>query len=96
MSENWIKTDEPYYSDVGSGAKPFEVRIDNRYPAYAVEDTLHLQQFVDGTLTGKECARVVSYVLRDPDYVKDEYVLLGLKTPARKLTPEDGYMKCQD
>lgn len=89
MSEHWIKTAEPYFGDVESGIKSFEVRIDDRLPAYAVGDTLHLQQFVDGGLTGRECACIVTYALRDPRYVKEGYVVLGIKQPARKLTLED-------
>lgn len=87
MSEHWIKTTEPYYSDVESGVKPFEVRRDDRLPAYAVGDILHLQQLVNGQLTGKMCERIVTYTLRDTKFVKEGYVVLGIKAPTQESKP---------
>lgn len=73
------KAVEPYYTDCKTGKKPFEIRIDDRDPRYEVGDTLTLQQFIDGNLTGEEVSYTITYALRDTAYVKPGFVVLGIK-----------------
>lgn len=80
MNTHYLKTAPEFYGDVESGIKPFEVRIDDRFPRYEVGDTLYLQEYADMEYTGRECVKTVTYVLRDPRYVKNGYCIMGIKT----------------
>lgn len=65
-----------------SGAKPFEVRWDDR--DFAVGDRLFLKEFDPhtGRFSGEVEAPVVTYVLRDERFgVKPGFVVLGLGFP---------------
>ena len=60
-----VKCQPPYFVDVLSGRKTFEVRLDDR--GYREGDTLHLMEWADGKYTGFECDRLITYVLRDAE-----------------------------
>lgn len=75
---HFLKTVQPYFDNQKSGAKPFEVRKNDR--DFAVGDILCLQEFAPpDTYTGQELLREVTYILDDPDYCKDGFVVLGTK-----------------
>jgi Domain of unknown function (DUF3850) len=73
-----LKTLKPYFQDVYSGVKQFEVRLNDRN--FRVNDLLGLEEF-DGatqTYTGRYIIRRVTYILSDPMFVKDGFVIMGL------------------
>lgn len=73
---HYLKTVQPYFDAQERGEKPFEVRRNDR--AFLVGDILHLQEFIPpGTYTGRELLREVTYMLDDPDYCKEGFVVLG-------------------
>lgn len=76
---HYLKTEISYFSDVKNGIKPFEVRKNDR--DYEVGDTLILEEFdpSKGTHTGAWVPQVVTYKLDDERFVKEGYVILGLK-----------------
>jgi hypothetical protein len=63
--------------------KPFEVRKDDR--PYNAGDVLHLREFepTHQVYTGNECWRTVTYILRNPEYVKEGYCIMGIR-PTRE------------
>ena len=55
-----------------------ELRFNDR--DFKVYDMLYLQEFIPpSTYTGREIRKEVTYVLDNPDYCKEGYVVLGLK-----------------
>jgi hypothetical protein len=86
MKEHYLKTVQPFFDDVKYGRKPFEVRFNDRN--YEVGDILHLQEFVPPeTYTGQEIVKEVTYILDDPAYCKDGYVIIGF--PDEKRIPKE-------
>ena len=78
--EHKLKIMSKYYEAILLGKKTFEVRKDDR--PYSEGDTLLLQETVtsDGCgYTGREMTVDVTYILRDSDYVKDGYCIMGIK-----------------
>lgn len=73
-----LKTLPCYYADVESRVKPFEVRFNDR--DYRVGDILRLLEWseADG-FTGCFCTREVTYILDDPRYVKEGFIIMGLR-----------------
>ena len=75
---HYLKTLTNFYQDIESGKKNFEVRFNDR--DFKVYDMLYLQEFIPpSTYTGREIRKEVTYVLDNPDYCKEGYVVLGLK-----------------
>lgn len=85
-----LKLDPRWFDAVSSGAKPFEVRKDDR--PYAVGDVLVLREwegpgvFYNGTpiaavYTGRTIRRTVTFTLRHADFegVAEGYAVLGIK-----------------
>lgn len=76
-----LKTWPPYFEDVESGRKSFEVRRADR--PFQIGDVLELQEFDIHTekLTGRTCRRRIVYVLADAEDfgVKRGYAVLGLE-----------------
>ena len=66
-----------YFEAVLSGDKTFEIRYNDR--DYKVGDSLCLKEFCDGAYTGRETIREICYMIDDPAYCKEGYVVLGLK-----------------
>ena len=64
-----------YFSEVLGRVKNFEVRKNDRN--YAVGDTLLLREWDGTAFTGRRLLRRVGYILSDPEYVKEGYVVLG-------------------
>ena len=75
---HYLKILTNFYQDIESGKKNFEVRFNDR--DFKVYDMLYLQEFIPpSTYTGREIRKEVTYVLDNPDYCKEGYVVLGLK-----------------
>ena len=74
-----LKTWVPYYEAVISGAKPFEVRRDDR--GFQRGDRLRLVETSQryGTATGREAEYEITYVLTGGQFgIEPGYVVLGL------------------
>lgn len=74
-----IKTLQPYFNDVKSGKKTFELRKDDRN--YQAGDTLWLLKYdANNGHTGQIVSKTISYILRNcPQYgLKDGYCILGI------------------
>lgn len=89
MKVHKLKTWPKYFDAIVTGAKPFEVRWDDR--RFREGDGLQLQEWdpVTGNYTNRETFRLVTYVLADtePDVgqsLKAGYVVLGLAEPQAK------------
>ncbi len=83
MRTHTLKTDQPYFQAVWDGAKPFEIRRNDR--GYQPGDLVHLREgwtAEDGTYqyTGRQLTRAVTYVLRDGERfgLDPDFVVLGL------------------
>ncbi len=72
--QHWIKCEEPYLTDIISGDKPFEIRINDR--GYQKGDLLFLRRPLDPEQSWRATA-VVSYVLSGFG-LKEDWVALGL------------------
>lgn len=66
-----------YFQAIESGEKTFEVRFNDRN--YHVHDILHLREWQDDKYTGKEMAVEVTYLLDNPDYCKEGFVIMAIK-----------------
>lgn len=79
MKTHELKTWEEFYSDVESGRKSFELRLNDRF--YEVGDLLHLREWsrVDERYTGRSCMRRVVYLLKDIQGIERGYCILGLE-----------------
>lgn len=75
---HYLKTLTNFYQDVECGVKKFEVRFNDRN--FKVGDIIYLEEFVPpSTYTGRKLRREVTYILDNPEYCKQGYVILGLK-----------------
>lgn len=78
-----LKTYPKFFSDVVSGNKTFEVRLDDRQ--FKVGDFLALNEYRSGPgedgkqYTGRCVLLRVIYILRDNRYCKEGYVIMGFK-----------------
>ena len=74
-----LKQLPPYFTDVLSGEKTFEVRIADR--PYRKGDLLALNEYdaESQSYTGRSCLVYVDYILSDPEYVKNGYVIMSIK-----------------
>ena len=73
---HYIKILPEYYDAIDSGKKTFEVRYNDRN--YQVNDILHLQEWIDGGYSGREMAVEVTYLLDNPNYCKEGYVIMAI------------------
>ena len=74
--EHKLKTLPEFYQQVVSGNKTFEARKNDR--DFKIGDVLHLQEW-DGSYTGQECHRLVTYMLTGEEFgIKEGYCILGI------------------
>ena len=78
---HYIKILPEYYDAIDSGKKTFEVRFNDRN--YQIHDILHLQEWIDGKYTGREMAVEVTYLLDNPNYCKEGYVIMAINSDWR-------------
>lgn len=76
-----LKIKPQYYEDVKNGLKLFEVRKNDR--DFKLGDILMLNECsLDdsgaGTYSGRALKVGVTYLLNDPEYCKEGYVILGI------------------
>ncbi len=74
-----LKTTPPFFQHIQSGAKPFELRKDDR--EFLVGDTLVLQEYNPdtGEYTGRTHSCNITYLLRGQPWLADGYVAMGLE-----------------
>lgn len=72
-----LKTETQYFQAVVSGVKSFEVRENDRI--FVVGDFLALNELKEDEYTGRCCLVEVTYILTDKRFVKEGYVLLGIR-----------------
>ena len=70
-----------YFIEVVRGNKTFEVRKDDR--PFNVGDKLILHEVNCGIYTGRNIEVIITYILRNPDYCKEGYCILGFKQPVK-------------
>ena len=74
---HYLKILPEYYRAIESGDKTFEVRYNDRdFHRY---DILHLQEWFGGEYSKREIVAEVVYLLDNPDYCKEGYVIMGIK-----------------
>lgn len=73
-----LKTLPEFWQDVFDNIKNFEVRFNDR--DFKVGDLLFLREWdpKTETYTGRVARRNVIYVLDNPQYVKEGYVIMGI------------------
>lgn len=71
-----LKLTQPYFDDVASGKKNFELRRNDRdfYPG----DYLALNEYTDDGYTGRFLLAMITYVLGRCDGLRDDYCILGI------------------
>ena len=67
-----------YLDDVRIGKKTFEIRKNDRN--FKEGDLLALNEFApEKGYTGNSCVVYVDYIMNNPEYVKEGYVIMGIK-----------------
>lgn len=79
VNTHHLKIWPKFFVDVKSGAKQFEVRKNDRN--FEVGDTLILEEFdpIKQVKTGAWIPEEITYKLDDPQFVKEGFVILGMK-----------------
>lgn len=76
-----LKCKSEFFGCVKSGKKTFEVRKDDR--GFCVGDYLALNEIdQEGKYTGDSLLVSISYILRDPEYCKEGFAILGIAKAA--------------
>jgi hypothetical protein len=81
MQIHELKTIQPYFDDVWCDRKTFEIRKNDRY--FQINDLLVLKEY-NGMMLRNIVAKII-YILDDINYVKEGYVILGIKILERCL-----------
>lgn len=77
MKVHNLKIKPQYFKDVVSGDKTFEVRKNDR--DFKVGDVILLGEYENGRYTGITAYVKITYILDNPEYCKEGYVILGIK-----------------
>lgn len=72
-----LKIKPKYFKYVLLGVKKFEVRRNDH--DFKVNDLMVLEEYDGKRCTGKYINTEITYVLDDPEYCKEGYVILGFK-----------------
>lgn len=74
-----LKTAPEYFEAVISGEKSFEVRKNDR--PFQKGDLLALNEYdrTEEKYSGRSCLVYIDYILNDPVYCKDGYVVMSIK-----------------
>jgi len=70
-----LKCSPIFFHAVENRRKNFEVRKNDR--KFKIGEIVILQEYSEGEYTGESCRRVIHYILDDPEYCKEGYVILG-------------------
>lgn len=84
MAVHILKCEEEYFEAQRKKLKNFEIRRDDREPAFEVGDLIILDEVktaIDGTVwpTGRSLAREITYVLREFEGLEPGYCAIGTK-----------------
>jgi len=66
-----------YFEAIENGEKTFEVRFNDRN--FAKGDVLHLREHDADGYTGRAVTAEVTYLLDNPNYCKEGYVIMAIK-----------------
>lgn len=72
-----LKTEPKYFEEQLNRNKNFEVRLNDR--DYKTGDILVLCEYKDGKYTRNQLFVRVTFILNDPQYCKDGYVIMSTK-----------------
>lgn len=72
-----LKIKPKYFNDVVKGLKTFEVRYNDRN--FKVGDIIVLEEFDNRGYTGKYLNCEITYVMDDMEFMKENYVVLGIR-----------------
>ncbi|MFR1687975.1 MAG: DUF3850 domain-containing protein [Massilimicrobiota timonensis] len=72
-----LKIKPDYFNDVLREKKKFEVRYNDR--GFKVGDILVLEEFDDKGYTGRYINVEITYIMDEPAYCKENFVILGFK-----------------
>ena len=86
MAEHELKILPIYFEAVALGIKTFEVRKDDR--GFDEGDILILQEWTPNGYTEREIEVAVTYILRDTEYCKEGFCIIGIKLVA--MWQQDG------
>lgn len=81
-----LKTAPSYFEESAAGIKSFEVRKNDR--PYNVGDYAALNEWSGGNYTGRCTLHKIVYILSNPEYCKEGYVVLGLEPCAIRTEGE--------
>lgn len=75
-----LKLVQPFFNDVLTGKKKFEIRKNDR--DFKIGDELILKEYIPETesYTGEVLQMVITYILDDKNYCKAGYVILGIES----------------
>lgn len=73
---HYLKIRPEYYRAIERGEKTFEVRFNDRN--FQKYDVLHLEEYTGEEYTGRVIDVDVTYILDNPDYCKEGYVIMGI------------------
>lgn len=76
IMEHLLKIMPEYYTAVSSGAKTFEVRLNDR--DFKVDDILVLREWFDSSYTGRLTIVRVDYVLKDTPHLLPNYCVMAI------------------
>lgn len=81
-----LKTAPVHFEASAAGVKSFEVRKNDR--PYSPGDYVALNEWDDKGYTGRCTLHKIVYILCDPEYCKEGYVILGLEPCAIRTRGE--------
>ena len=74
---HYLKIKPEYFRAIVKGEKTFEVRFNDRN--FQKYDVLHLEEYAGEEYTGRVIDADVTYVLDNPDYCKEGFVVMSIK-----------------
>lgn len=77
MKVHNLKIKPQYFKDVVAEIKKFEIRFNDR--GFKTGDLIVLEKFDNKGYTGKYVNAEITYICNDPEFVKKDYVVLGIK-----------------
>ena len=80
-----LKISPKYFYPVVTEDKTFEVRRNDRN--FEIDDYISLNEYVaeNNTYTGCNCLCRITFILDNPDFCKEGYVILGIKKVCHTL-----------
>ncbi len=72
-----LKIEPIYFKEIAEGIKSFEVRKNDR--PYRKGDYVALNEWENECYTGRCTLHKIVYILSDPEYCKEGYIILGLE-----------------